>query len=151
MGVKLPVTRFVSRTLIHQIVSVSGRHRTDYPEGVRQSSADRQTESRGPESLHSPPNLHEKTQWLTFKPERHLQAFSATQTVRARYCQLVRYNLNNSICPGADEASGTLEPKNHKKIWVYQPYIYLIQPDLMMEVGYDGPNQFKHLKLIDVN
>ena len=29
MGVKLPVTRFVSRTLIHQIVSVSGGHRTD--------------------------------------------------------------------------------------------------------------------------
>ena len=46
MGVKLPVTRFVSRTLIHQIVSVSGRHRTDLPEGVRQSSADSELRSQ---------------------------------------------------------------------------------------------------------
>ena len=61
-------TRFVSRTLINQSYDCQRTSQDGLPEGVRKSSADSYTELRGPESLKSPPNQHEKRHTQTRAP-----------------------------------------------------------------------------------
>ena len=95
-------------------MSVSGRHRTD---SLKESVNHPLTVKLSLGVLKVWIAHQTNTRKDTFKPERHRQAFSATQTVRARYCQLARYNLTNSICPRTPGASGA------KKLDIYITYL----------------------------